>query len=144
VQDNGEIRMKVAPEVSQLDPAHSVTISGFNLPALTISKASTTVELRDGQSFAIAGLFQRGYNTAVDQIPGLGNLPVLGALFRSTNWQKSQTELVIIVTPHLVSPSDHFEQIPNPIANSEPSGIDKILVGLMDQADTPASRKRKP
>jgi pilus assembly protein CpaC len=144
VQDNGEIRMKVAPEVSQLDPAHSVTISGFNLPALTISKASTTVELRDGQSFAIAGLFQRGYNTAVDQIPGLGNLPVLGALFKSTNWQKSETELVIIVTPHLVSPSDHFEQIPNPLVNREPSGIDKILVGLMDQPETPASRKRKP
>ena len=138
VQDNGEIRMKVEPEVSQLDPAHSVTISGFNLPALTISKASTTVELRDGQSFAIAGLYQRGYNTAVDKVPGLGDLPVLGALFKSTNWQHQQTELVIIVTPHLMSPSDHIEQLPNPLAGEPLNPIDQILVGLMDKPEGPA------
>jgi len=135
VEDNGEIRMKIAPEVSQLDPAHSVTISGFNLPALTISKASTTVELRDGQSFAIAGLYQRGYNTAVDSVPGLGNLPVLGQLFRSSNWQHDQTELVIIVTPHLAAPTDRFDQQPNPLAGNAPSSIDQILVGLLDRPE---------
>ena len=135
VQDNGEIRLKVEPEVSQLDPAHSVTISGFNLPALTISKAATVVELRDGQSFAIAGLYQRSYNTAVDSVPGLGNLPVLGALFRSSNWQHDQTELVIIVTPHLATPSDRYDQMPNPLAGNAPSAIDQILVGMLDKTD---------
>jgi pilus assembly protein CpaC len=138
VEDNGEIRMKIAPEVSQLDPSHSVTISGFNLPGLTISKAQTTVELRDGQSFAIAGLYQRGYNTAVDSVPGLGNLPVLGALFRSTNWQHDQTELVIIVTPHLTAPTDRFDQQPNPLAGNPPNAIDQILVGLLDKPDAQA------
>jgi pilus assembly protein CpaC len=137
VEDNGEIRMKIAPEVSQLDPSHSVTISGFNLPALTISKAATTVELRDGQSFAIAGLYQRGYNTAIDSIPGLGNLPVLGQLFRSSNWQHNQTELVIIVTPHLAAPSDRFDQMPNPLAGNAPTSIDQILVGLLDKPEGP-------
>ncbi len=134
VQDNGDIRLKVAPEVSQLDPAHSITIDGFTLPSLAVSKASTTVELRDGQSFAIAGLFQRGYNNTLDQIPGLSNLPVLGALFRSSNWQHAQTELAIIVTPHLTAPTDHIETLPNPLDDhQEPSAIDLILLGMIDK-----------
>ena len=143
VQDNGEIRLKVAPEVSQLDPVHSITIDGFNLPSLTISRASTTVELRDGQSFAIAGLFQHGYTNAVDQIPGLSDLPVLGTLFRSTNWQHQQTELVIIVTPHLITPSDHIEQLPNPLNSAqEPSAIDLILLGMIDKPEPAAAPGR--
>jgi pilus assembly protein CpaC len=145
VQDNGEIRLKVAPEVSQLDPAHSVTIDGFSLPSLTISRASTTVELRDGQSFAIAGLFQRGYNNAVDQIPGLSDLPVLGTMFRSSNWQHQQTELVIIVTPHLTAPSDNIESLPDPLrADQEPSAIDLILLGMIDKPDAPSGKTRNP
>ncbi len=145
VQDNGDIRLKVAPEVSQLDPAHSVTIDGFSLPSLAISRAATTVELRDGQSFAIAGLFQRGYNNAVDQIPGLSNLPVLGTLFRSANWQHQQTELVIIVTPHLTAPSDHIDTLPNPLAETqEPSAIDLILLGMVDKSPAPAAKTRNP
>jgi pilus assembly protein CpaC len=145
LQDNGEIRLKVAPEVSQLDYSHSVKIDGFELPALTMSRASTTVELRDGQSFAIAGLFQHGYNNAIDQIPGLSNLPVLGALFRSSNWQHQQTELVIIVTPHLTAPSDHIESLPNPLAaNDEPSAIDLILLGMADKPAAPAAKTRNP
>jgi pilus assembly protein CpaC len=145
VEDNGEIHLKIAPEVSQLDPAHSVTVDGFSLPALTISRAETTVELRDGQSFAIAGLFQRGYNNAVDQLPGLSSLPVLGALFRSTDWQHQQTELAIIVTPHLTAPSDHIESIPNPlISHQEPSPIDLILLGLVDKGDDPPAKTRNP
>jgi pilus assembly protein CpaC len=145
VQDNGDIRLKVAPEVSQLDPAHSITISGFTLPSLAISKASTTVELRDGQSFAIAGLYQRGYNNAIDQVPGLGNLPVLGSLFRSSNWQKNQTELAIIVTPHLTAPTDHIETLPNPLADhQEPSAIDMILLGMIDKGDLGGPKTRHP
>ena len=144
VQDNGDIRLKVAPEVSQLDSTHSVTIDGFNLPSLAISRASTTVELRDGQSFAIAGLYQHGYTNAIDQIPGLGNLPVLGELFRSTNWQHQQTELVIIVTPHLTAPTDHVEDLPNPLrATNEPSAIDLILLGMTDTPNGPVPNTKK-
>jgi pilus assembly protein CpaC len=143
VEDNGDIRLKVAPEVSQLDPAHSISIAGFTLPSLAISKASTTVELRDGQSFAIAGLYQRGYNNAIDQVPGIGNLPVLGSLFRSSNWQKNQTELAIIVTPHLTAPTDHIETLPNPLADhQEPSAIDLILLGMVDKGDLSAAKTR--
>ncbi len=145
VQDNGDIRLKVAPEVSQLDTAHSVTIDGFSLPGLSISRASTTVELRDGQSFAIAGLFQRGYTNAIGQVPGLANLPVLGALFRSSNWQHQQTELVIIVTPRLTAPSDRLESLPNPLAASaEPSAIDLILMGMIDKAVGPTPTTHNP
>ncbi len=144
VQDNGDIRLKVAPEVSQLDASHSVTIDGFSLPSLAISRASTTVELRDGQSFAIAGMYQHGYTNAIDQVPGLGNLPVLGELFRSTNWQHQQTELVIIVTPHLTAPAEHVEDLPNPLrASNEPSAIDLILLGMIDTPNGPVSDTKK-
>lgn len=145
VEDNGSIQLKVAPEVSQLDPAHSITIDGFSLPALSISRAETTVELRDGQSFAIAGLFQRGYTNAIDQLPGLSSLPVLGALFRSTDWQHQQTELAIIVTPHLTAPSDNIDQMPDPmLAHEEPSAIDLILLGLADKGDDPKAKPANP
>lgn len=134
VQDNGEIRLKVAPEVSQLDPAHSVSIDGISLPALITSNASTTVELRDGQSFAIAGLFQQAYNNTLEQFPGLGNLPVLGTLFRSSNFQKQETELIIIVTPRMTAPVDDINTLPNPLAKSaEPNAIDLILAGMTEK-----------
>jgi pilus assembly protein CpaC len=133
VEDNGEIRLKIAPEVSQLDPAHSLIVDGISLPALITSKASTTVELKDGQSFAIAGLFQQGYNNTLDQFPGLANLPVLGALFRSTNFQRQQTELIIIVTPRMTAPADDITTLPNPLSSSgEPSAIDLILAGMVE------------
>jgi pilus assembly protein CpaC len=134
LQDNGQIKLKVNPEVSQLDPAHSIRIDNFTLPGLTVSRAATTVELRDGQSFAIAGLFQQGYNDAINQVPGLADLPVLGALFRSSDWQHQQTELVIIVTPHLIAPSDHLDDLPDPLkAADEPTAIDIILAGMVDK-----------
>ncbi|MDR3509505.1 MAG: type II and III secretion system protein family protein [Caulobacteraceae bacterium] len=144
IEDNGQIKLKVAPEVSQLDTTHSVKIDNFNLPSLTISRAATTVELRDGQSFAIAGLFQQGYNNTVNQVPWLADLPVLGTLFRSADWQRQQTELVIIVTPHLTTPSDRIEDIPNPLmAHEEPSSIDLILSGLIDRPVPKAPKKTK-
>jgi pilus assembly protein CpaC len=133
VEDNGEIRLKVAPEVSQLDPAHAIAVDGISLPALITSNASTTVELRDGQSFAIAGLFQQGYNNTLNQFPGLANLPVLGTLFRSTNFQRQQTELIIIVTPRMISPVDDITTLPNPLSSTgEPSAIDLILAGMVE------------
>jgi pilus assembly protein CpaC len=135
VEDNGQIRLKVAPEVSQLDQSTAVTIGGVTVPGITETTAATTVELHDGQAFAIAGLFQQEYNDTIHQVPGIGDIPVLGSLFRSANWQHKQTELIIIVTPKLTAPADHIESLPNPLlATQEPSGIDLILAGLAEKA----------
>jgi pilus assembly protein CpaC len=130
VEDNGQIRLKIAPEVSELDPRHHLQIGGFDLPSLTERKAETTVELKDGQSFAIAGLFQQDYANAVNQVPWASEVPILGALFKSTSWQRNESELVIIVTPHLTVPSDRLDQIPTPLASrDEPDLLDLLLTG---------------
>ncbi len=132
------IRLKVAPEVSQLDQAHGVTIVGYVVPALTVRRASTTIELRDGQSFAMAGLFQHTYSNSVNQLPGMSQLPVIGALFRSSNWQHNETELVIVVTPHLITGEPPVPAEPSPDAH-EPSAIDLILQGAAGNERRPPS-----
>lgn len=98
------ISLKLEPEVSDLDYSNAVTLQGYVVPAITIRRARTTVELRDGQSFAIAGLIQSKSFRDIEQVPWLGSVPVLGALFRSTEFQKQETELVALVTPYLVKP----------------------------------------
>jgi pilus assembly protein CpaC len=131
VQNNGTIRMRVSPEVSQLDPRQHLRIAGFDLPALTVRKASTSVELQSGQSFAIAGLLQQDYVNAVSQVPWAGDIPILGALFRSSSWKRQETELIIIVTPRLTSPANTLDSLPNPLRNGdEPTAIDLILMGI--------------
>lgn len=130
VQPNGQIRLKVAPEVSALDPSQHLKIAGFDLPSLTIRKTATTVELKNGQSFAIAGMFQANYVNAVGQIPWAGDVPILGALFKSASWKRQETELVIIVTPRMTAPSDSLDALPNPLVSpSEPDAIDLLLMG---------------
>ena len=130
VEDNGQIRLKIAPEVSALDVHNQLQIGGFLMPSLTTRKAATTVELRDGQSFAIAGLFQQDYSNAVSQIPWAGDVPILGALFRSTSWKRDQSELLIIVPPHIIAPADKLEDIPTPFdAKTEPSLAEEVLLG---------------
>jgi pilus assembly protein CpaC len=103
--DANRISLRVKPEVSELSSAGSVTFNGFNIPALTTRRAETTVELGSGQSFAIAGLLQNNLNETINKFPGLGDIPILGTLFRSTRFQRSETELVIIVTPYVVRPT---------------------------------------
>ncbi len=98
------ISMIIEPEVSSIDPSASVAINGIVVPGLQTRRASTTVELRDGESFAIAGLIRTDFQTTVRQMPILGSIPILGALFRSSGFQKGETELLIVVTPRLVSP----------------------------------------
>jgi pilus assembly protein CpaC len=104
VLSDGRISMRVRPEVSQLDDANAVVLSGTRVPALITRRAETTVELGSGQSFMIAGLLQNMGNNSVDKTPLLGDLPILGALFRSTKFQRQETELVVVVTPYLVRP----------------------------------------
>ena len=104
VLGDGRISMRVRPEVSELSDAGSVKLNGFTVPALTTRRAETTVELGSGQSFMIAGLLQNHNTNSIEKAPFLGDIPVLGALFRSTSFQRDETELVIIVTPYLVRP----------------------------------------
>lgn len=105
VLDANRISVKVSPEVSELSSSGSVTLNNITIPALTVRRAQTTVELASGQSFAIAGLFQNNVQNEVEQMPWLADLPVLGALFRSTHFQRHESELVIIVTPYIVQPA---------------------------------------
>ena len=103
---NGRISLRVRPEVSELSSQGAVTLNGFVVPSLTIRRAETTVELGSGQSFMIAGLMGNSSQNTIKKVPGAGDIPILGSLFRSSNFQKGETELVIVVTPYLVNPVD--------------------------------------
>jgi pilus assembly protein CpaC len=130
VLQKGKINLRIQPEVSDLDPGNGVTISGTFVPALVKRTADTTVELRDGQSFAIAGLLQANDARTREQIPWLGSVPVLGALFSSQNYQKRETDLVIIVTPHLVQPAAPGDRLATPLDQRLPSNdVDFFLLG---------------
>jgi pilus assembly protein CpaC len=127
---DGLVNLKIDPEVSELDLAHPVTIQGYNIPPLIVRRASTTVELRDGQSFALGGLLQNKSTTAQEQLPWLGDIPVLGALFRSASYQKNETDLAIIVTPRLVRPTRPGDPVKTPLDNTLPANdIDFFLMG---------------
>ncbi len=105
IMPNGNIHLKVAPEVSTLDFANALTISGFTVPALSTRKAETEFELRDGQSFVIAGLMDNRVTDIYNKIPGLGDIPILGNFFRSKSLQKSNSELMVLCTVHRVDPN---------------------------------------
>ena len=105
IMPNGNIHLRVVPEVSQLDFTNGLTISGFNIPALSTRRADTEFELQDGQSFVIAGLLDNRLTQIANKVPGIGDIPILGNLFKSKNLQKSKTELMVLCTVHRVSPS---------------------------------------
>src|SRR5262249_57107698 len=116
------INLKIEPEVSQLDPSHNVTIGqGIVVPALTVRRASSTIELKDGQSFVLAGLLLNELSTAQQQLPWIGDVPVLGALFSSKSYQKSANDLIIIVTPRLVNPLPAADVIKTPLSHTLPA-----------------------
>ena len=104
IADDDTVRLQVSPEVSSLDFSNAVTISGFTVPAIATRRAETEVELRDGQSFAIAGLLNEQDTAQLSKIPGIGDIPILGKLFQSRSIQKSKSELVVLVTPRIVDP----------------------------------------
>ena len=113
IMPNGDIHLKVAPEVSTLDFSNALTISGFVVPALSTRKAETEFEMQDGQSFVIAGLMDNRVTNLYSKIPGLGDIPILGNLFRSKNLQKSNSELMVLVTAKKVSPDRVAPPLPS-------------------------------
>lgn len=135
VLDDGIINLKVVPEVSQLDATNGIRVAGVEVPSLRVRRANTTVELRNSQSFAIAGLLQNNMSDTKVQTPWLGDVPVLGALFRSSRYQRAETELVIIVTPRLVQPVSDIRELATPLDTVvTPSEADFFLNGKMESS----------
>jgi pilus assembly protein CpaC len=130
VLSRGVINLRVEPSVSELDFTNAISISGTTIPALTRRDARTTVELRDGQSFAIAGLLQTRSIRDVAQVPWIGSVPVLGTLFRSSGYLQQETDLVIIVTPRAVAPAAPGQRLASPLDARLPSNdVDFFLNG---------------
>jgi pilus assembly protein CpaC len=127
-----KINMVVAPEVSELDFSNALTTSGFVVPAITTRRVSTVIELGDGQSFAIAGLLKDDVREIVSKYPLLGDIPVLGSLFRSVSFSKNETELIVIVTPHLVKPLDMAKQTMPTDSYVEPNDLEFYLFGNLE------------
>lgn len=138
VLSNGHINLRVAPEVSELSPT-GVTLTAANvsgatiLPLITTRRASTTVQMADGESFAIGGLIRNNITGSLKAMPGLGEIPVLGALLRSTSFQQDRSELIFIITPHLVKPVKSLAQLPMPTDSfSQPNEADVYATGNME------------
>lgn len=139
VVDGDLINIELEAAVSSIDPSNGFTQGNFTIDAFRRRETSTTVEMRDGESFAIAGLLQDDFRDLNNQVPWLGDVPVLGALFRSAEYQRSQTELVIIVTPHLVTPT-RGEALALPTDRVQPpTERDLFLFGRVAASEAPAA-----
>ena len=137
VVSGDHISLQVNPEVSDLDYTKAIQLQGFTIPAINTRRTSTTVELKNGQSFAVAGLLKEEGRSSMDKYPMLGDIPVLGNLFKSSQYQKDQSELVIIVTAHLVKPLDKKAiSLPTDTAH-EPDDLEFFL-GIKRPSQTPA------
>lgn len=128
IAPNGEIRLKIAQEVSELDFANAVILSGFRIPALRSRKAESSLQLADGQTFALAGLIDNKISRQVSKVPLLGDIPILGALFRSTRYQNNETELVVLVTPRIIRPMEKGAKPVLPTDRVKPEEIDPSVL----------------
>jgi pilus assembly protein CpaC len=164
ITPRGSISLRVAPEVSALDFTHGLTVNGFSVPAITLRKLDTAVELNEGQSFAIGGLLDNRVTDTIDKVPFLGDLPILGKFFQSKSHEKENTELVVIVTPEIVrpipqgapqpqlkfsvpfmdpnTPADQITPLKGDSGTVQPSAIpiETLLKSLADSASTDQSR----
>lgn len=129
------INLVVEPEVSELDPQNSITIQGFVIPGLTTRRASTTVDLKNGQSFSIAGMLQRRFIDGIDQMPGVGDIPVLGALARSASYRREDTELAIVITAYFIEPSKAGELSVPTDSMIMPHDLELFLLGRTEGAE---------
>lgn len=140
---NGRISMRVRPEVSELSSQGAVTLNGFQIPALTIRRAETTIELGSGESFMIAGLLSSNANNTIDKTPGVGDMPILGNLFRSTEFRRGETELVIVVTPYLVKPVNDREIVLPTDGYASPNAMEQFLLNR-SSAGAPGATRPMP
>ena len=142
VLSNGRISLRVRPEVSELSTEGAIRIQDFEIPALTIRRAETTVELGSGESFMIAGLMNNRSIGAIDKIPGLGDVPLLGTLFKSDSFRRGETELVIVITPYLVQPvSANDIKLPTD-AYQNPNDLARIFLGQSSNGVTGGDRPK--
>ena len=139
---DGRISLRVRPEVSQLTSDGAVQISGTTIPALTTRRAETTVELGSGQSMMIAGLLQNSHNNSITKAPGVGDVPILGALFRSNAFQRNETELVIVITPYLVKPVNANDIVLPTDGIKAPTDLDRVLFGQLGGGKTGGERPK--
>ncbi|RDE06715.1 type II and III secretion system protein family protein [Sphingomonas aracearum] len=142
VLSDGRISLRVRPEVSQLTSQGAVSIGGVTIPALSTRRVETTVELGSGQSFVIGGLLQNAHNSNLTKTPGVGDLPVLGALFRSNSWQRDETELVVVITPYLVKPVNATEIALPTDGYKSPTDLSRVLFGQVDAGKTGGQRPK--
>ncbi len=140
VLSNGRISLRVKPEVSQLSFASSVNINGVSVPGLSTRRAETTIELGSGQSFMIAGLLMSSHNNSIEKAPGLGDIPILGALFRSTTFRRNETELVIVVTPYLVKPVSANEIALPTDGYKSPTDVERVFLGQTESSRSGGAR----
>ncbi len=138
---DGRISLRVRPEVSQLTSVGAVQLNGTTIPALTTRRAETTLELGSGQSMMIGGLLQNSHDNSIDKTPGLGDLPVLGSLFRSNGWKRNETELVIVITPYLVKPVNNVSDIVLPTDGYKaPTDLGRVVMGQLSGGTTGEQR----
>jgi pilus assembly protein CpaC len=131
VVGDGLLNLRLATEVSDIDASRTVTVGGYSIPGVTTRQSETTVRLGDGQSFAIAGLMSSRMRSQIDKIPLLGDLPILGALFRSVTYSRDESELLVIVTAHLARPMSPHEvpRLPTDDEQNDPNDFELFLLG---------------
>jgi pilus assembly protein CpaC len=139
VLSNGKVNMEISPEVSELDFRNAVSLQGFIIPSIITRRVSTVVELADGQSFAIAGLLNDRIIENVRKYPFIGEIPIIGNLFKTSNFEKQERELIVIVTPHLVKPLDKAKQTLPTDQYDEPTDMEFYLFGRLEGIKLPSS-----
>ncbi len=142
VLSNGRISLRVRPEVSELSSEGAIRIQGFEIPALTIRRAETTVELGSGESFMIAGLMNNRTVSAIDKMPGIGDVPILGMLFKSDSFRRGETELVIVVTPYLVKPVSANDIVLPTDAFNNSDDLSRLILGQTSNGVTGGDRPK--
>ncbi len=142
VLSDGRISLRVRPEVSQLTSAGAVQLNGVTIPALSTRRSETTVELGSGESMVIGGLLQNSHNNSISKTPGLGDVPILGALFRSNGFQRNETELMIVITPYLVKPVNANQIVLPTDGYKAPNDFDRVLMGSLSGSDKTGDRPK--
>jgi pilus assembly protein CpaC len=137
------IQLKMAATVSDIDFGLGLRLASVTVPGLTERHSETTIRLRDGQSFAIAGLLSDKVRSSVDKVPGLGDLPLLGALFRSTSYRREETELLVVVTARLVRPQGEKPLMPGEGTTTDPSDLELFLLGSIESRNTSGELTRR-